>query len=185
MAERYFIQAERYSGKSVKIQYYIDYFGIRETYNHGAGCQLPSGTELPAKIEFQNVSYKYCSNDNEKYALKNINLTIHKGEKLAVVGANGAGKTTLVKRLCGFYYPSEGAVRLNGRKVEEYNIEEYYTLFSAVFQDIYLLPISIKEFICSCNTNICQFYPEYFRILNCSHFRWDKMWRQNRNTIPH
>ncbi len=139
--------------KSVKIQYYIDYFGIRETYNHGAGCQLPSGTELPAKIEFQNVSYKYCSNDNEKYALKNINLTIHKGEKLAVVGANGAGKTTLVKLLCGFYYPSEGIVRLNGRKVEEYNIEEYYTLFSAVFQDIYLLPISIKEFICSCNTN--------------------------------
>lgn len=138
--------------KSVKTQYYIDYFNIPETYNHGAGCPLPTSEELPAEIEFKNVSYKYCSDNDEKYALKNISLTIHKGEKLAVVGANGAGKTTLVKLLCGFYYPSEGDVRLNGKKVEEYNIEEYYTLFSAVFQDIYLLPISIKEFICSNDT---------------------------------
>ncbi len=140
--------------KSVKTQYYIDYFSIPETYNHGIGCPLPSEAELPAEIEFKNVSYKYCSNNDEKYALKNISLTIHKGEKLAVVGANGAGKTTLVKLLCGFYYPSESTVRLNGKKVEEYNIEEYYTLFSAVFQDIYLLPISVKEFISSSDIDI-------------------------------
>ena len=104
---------------------------------------------MPVDIELKNVSFKYPSADGEKYALKNVNLKIGKGEKLAIVGANGAGKTTLVKLMCGFYYPSEGEVKLNDRAIAEYKIEEYYSLFSAVFQDIYLLPVTIAEFVSS------------------------------------
>ena len=103
-------------------------------------------------IEFLNVSYQYPSADG--YALYNINLKINKGEKLAVVGANGAGKTTLVKLMCGLYYPTEGTIKVNGRPVTDYNIEEYYTLFSAVFQDMYLLPVSIAEFVSSSDKEI-------------------------------
>ena len=70
------------------------------------------------------------------------------------MGINGAGKTTLVKLLCGLYIPTEGEVRLNGISVTDYNILYYYSLFSVVFQDMYLLPVTIAEFIASDNTNI-------------------------------
>ena len=81
-------------------------------------------------------------------------MKIRKGEKLAIVGANGAGKTTLVKLLCGFYYPTEGNIKLNGHEISEYNIEAYYSLISAVFQDIYLLPVTIAEFVSSSENEI-------------------------------
>lgn len=140
--------------KSIKIGYYREYFEIEEKYNHNEGCPLPTEQELPVDIEFNNVSFKYPSADGEKYALKNVNLKIGKGENLAIVGANGAGKTTLVKLMCGFYYPSEGEIKLNGRTIAEYNIEDYYSLFSAVFQDIYLLPVTIAEFVSSSEKDI-------------------------------
>lgn len=140
--------------KSIKIGYYREYFEIEEKYNHSEGCPLPTEQELPVDIEFNNVSFKYPSADGEKYALKNVNLKIGKGEKLAVVGANGAGKTTLVKLMCGFYYPSEDEIKLNGRVIADYNIEDYYSLFSAVFQDIYLLPVTIAEFVSSSEKDI-------------------------------
>lgn len=140
--------------KSIKIGYYREYFDIEEKYNHGKGCPLPCDKELPVSIEFNGVSFKYPSEEGEKYAIKNINLNIRKGEKLAIVGANGAGKTTLVKLMCGFYYPSEGEVKLNGHAIADYNIEEYYSLFSAVFQDIYLLPVTISEFVSSSDEKI-------------------------------
>lgn len=140
--------------KSIKIGYYREYFEIEEKYNHGEGYPLPTEEELPVDIELNNVSFKYPSSDGEKYAVKNVNLRINKGEKLAIVGANGAGKTTLVKLMCGFYYPSEGEIKLNGHTIAEYNIEDYYSLFSAVFQDIYLLPVTIAEFVSSSEKDI-------------------------------
>lgn len=140
--------------KSIKIGYYREYFEIEEKYNHGEGCPVPTERELPVDIELKNVSFKYASADSEKCALKNVNLKIGKGEKLAIVGANGAGKTTLVKLMCGFYYPSEGEIKLNGHAIADYNIEDYYSLFSAVFQDIYLLPVTIAEFVSSSEKEI-------------------------------
>ena len=53
--------------------------------------------------------------------LKNINLTLHPGENLAVVGLNGAGKTTLIKIICGFLDPTKGQVKLNGTDIRNYN----------------------------------------------------------------
>lgn len=142
------------TGKSIRIGYYREYFDIEEKYNHGKGCALPTAEEIPVDIELDNVSFRYPSEDGEKYAVRNVSLKIACGEKLAIVGANGAGKTTLVKLLCGLYYPSEGEVRLNGHAVSDYNIEDYYSLFSAVFQDIYLLPVTIAEFVSSSDADI-------------------------------
>ena len=139
--------------KSIKINYYRDYFEIEEQYNHGSGCVIPK-LDAPISIDIENVSYAYPSDEGVVYALKNINLHIREGEKLAIVGANGAGKTTLVKMLCGLYYPTEGHIKLNDRLVAEYNIEDYYTLFSVVFQDLYLLPVTLREFIASSTENI-------------------------------
>ena len=92
-------------------------------------------------FEFDNVSFKYPGQDI--YALKNINLKISSGEKLAIVGANGAGKTTLIKLIMKLYEPTQGRILLNGVDIKEYNREEYFKLFSPVFQNVecFAMPI--------------------------------------------
>ena len=74
-----------------------------------------------------------------------MNLTVHAGEKLAIVGLNGAGKTTLVKLLCGLLDPTEGRVLLNGQDIRQLDRREYYRLFSAVFQDFSVLSASVAQ----------------------------------------
>ena len=64
------------------------------------------------EFKFENVSFRYP--ESERYALKNLNLTLAAGERLAVVGLNGAGKSTFIKLLCGLYTPTEGRILLNG-----------------------------------------------------------------------
>ena len=92
-------------------------------------------------FEFENVSFKYPGQDI--YALKNINLKISDGEKLAIVGVNGAGKTTLIKLIMKLYEPTQGRILLNGVDIKEYNREEYFKLFSPVFQKVecFAMPI--------------------------------------------
>ena len=94
-------------------------------------------------IELRDVTFTY--DNNKEPILSHINLIIRPGEKLALVGLNGAGKTTLVKLLCGFYHPTEGEILVNGKRIFDYDIDEYYGMISAVFQDADLLPVSICE----------------------------------------
>ncbi len=61
------------------------------------------------------------------------------------MGLNGAGKTTIVKLMCGLYDPTEGEIFLNGINVKNFNREEYFKLFSAVFQDIFPIAASVSE----------------------------------------
>lgn len=111
--------------------------------NRGEGAALPDGRKSPLSIEFQNVEFTYPG--AEQPTIRNFNLKIRPGEKLAVVGVNGAGKTTLVKLLCGLYAPQKGAVLINGIPSTAFNRDAYYTLFSSAFQDVNLLPITIGE----------------------------------------
>jgi ABC-type multidrug transport system fused ATPase/permease subunit len=140
------------ANQSVNITRLRNYLDIKDTFNYGDGCLLPNKAEIPYDIIFNNVTYAYPKSD--KLTLNKFDLVINKGEKLAVVGVNGAGKTTFVKLLCGLYYPSSGDILLNGKNMREYNIEEYYTQFSAVFQDVNLLPIPIAEFVAASSDQI-------------------------------
>lgn len=119
---------------------------ITSSRNRGKGIPVPHDR---IDIEFKNVSFRYPNAEND--TIRNISFRIRPGEKVALVGINGAGKTTIVKLLCGLYLPTEGEILLNGHPVNDYNIREYYSLFSAVFQDINLMPISIAENI-ACTT---------------------------------
>lgn len=67
-------------------------------------------------FDIKNVSFTYVANQYE--SLKNINLSIKKGEKIAIVGRNGSGKTTLVNLLLGLYQPIKGSVEVCGNKLE-------------------------------------------------------------------
>ena len=95
------------------------------------------------EIKLENVSYRYP--EAQKDTISKMNLTIHPGEKLAIVGLNGAGKTTLVKLVCGFLDPTEGRVLLNGEDIRKYNRRDYYEVFEAVFQDFSVLEASVAE----------------------------------------
>lgn len=137
--------------KSINIGFLREYLNLKESYNHGIGIPLPKSNNSPPEIEFKNVSYKY--EEAGCKVINNINFKIVSGEKIAIVGENGAGKSTLVKILCGLYFPTEGQVLVNGIASTKYNIDEYYTLFAPVFQDIFTIGISIERFITSSEGN--------------------------------
>ncbi len=94
-------------------------------------------------FEFKNVFYKYEGADD--YALKNLSLSFKWGERLAVVGLNGAGKTTFIKLLLRLYDVSEGEILLNGLNVKEYNKEDYFSLFSPVFQNVEIFAFPLAD----------------------------------------
>lgn len=122
---------------------------IESSRTRGEGIPVP---HKDAEIEFRGVSFRYPNAKED--TIRGISFKIGAGERLAVVGINGAGKTTLVKLLCGLYLPTEGEILLNGHPVNEYNINEYYSVFSAVFQDINVLPLTIAENVaCSIDNN--------------------------------
>lgn len=83
-----------------------------------------------------------------------MNLTVKKGEKVAMVGLNGAGKTTLVKLMTGLLDPDEGRVLLDGIDIREFNRKEYYGLFSAVFQHFNIMDITVAETVAQSATDI-------------------------------
>ncbi|QVK18165.1 ABC transporter ATP-binding protein [Mycoplasmatota bacterium] len=100
--------------------------------------QYKTGNKTPnydgnLEIEFKNVSFKYPG--SEIYALKNMNITIRRNEKLCIVGANGSGKSTFIKLLTRLYFPTEGEILFNGININEYDYKKYQRLFAPVFQD--------------------------------------------------
>ena len=95
------------------------------------------------EFEFKNVSFKYPR--AEKYALKDLNLKLIAGERLAVVGLNGAGKSTFIKLLLRLYEPTEGKIFLNGVDISSYDLESYFNIFAPVFQDINLFALTFAE----------------------------------------
>ena len=119
---------------------FVDWKEDRETADEKDG-HIPEINLDKFEFRFENVSFKYPGHDN--YVLKNVNLTIKNGAKLAVVGVNGAGKTTFIKLMMNLYEPSEGRILLNDVDIKEYNREEYFKLFSPVFQNVecFAMPI--------------------------------------------
>jgi len=121
----------------------LDISIVRECLEYDEPFKFDEGEHIKAQadgkyeIRLENVSFRYPGADKD--TLKNINLTLHPGEKLAVVGLNGAGKTTLIKLICGFLDPTEGRVLLDGKDIRDLNRADYYTMFSAVFQSFSLL----------------------------------------------
>ncbi|MGN0506212.1 MAG: ABC transporter ATP-binding protein, partial [Lachnospiraceae bacterium] len=120
---------------------------FRSFLDFDGGDQERTGKELPKlasyEFVFENVSFKYPK--AERYALKNLNLTLKAGKRLAVVGLNGAGKSTMIKLLLRLYEPTEGRILLNGVDVREYDKQSYYEAFAPVFQQVELFAFPMEE----------------------------------------
>lgn len=105
-------------------------------------------------ITMENVSFKYPN--AEKDALRNINLKIKPGERIAIVGENGSGKTTLVKLLIGLYKPTEGSVKIGETDVNTVSYKSLFGKVSGVFQKYQRYAFTLKE-----NVSISDLTSEY------------------------
>lgn len=145
------------SGFSTLYKQSLDISIVRECLEYPEIFRFEDGEPLKAmkkdyEIKLENVSFRYPG--AQKDTLTNINLTLHPGEKLAVVGLNGAGKTTLVKLICGYLDPTQGKVLLDGRDIRDFNRRDYYEMFSAVFQNFSLLAGTVAVNVAQSETDI-------------------------------
>lgn len=129
---------------STYIQLLLDNITSFRKYHYGVACFLdfmnyellpdPPFSEKEVKsIVFDHVSYKYPGQD--AYAIKDVSFTVNEGEKIAFVGQNGAGKTTIVNLMLGLLQPIEGVIKINGKNIKGYGLDELYDHIAVVFQN--------------------------------------------------
>ena len=114
---------------------------------------LPEGRNpakgMPAReIRFRNVTFAYPHSGAEvlsKEVLRNFDLTIPAGSSLAIVGQNGAGKTTIAKLLCRLYDPQEGAIEVDGVDMRTFEIDDWRSRITAVFQDFIRFELPLRD----------------------------------------
>lgn len=120
-----------------KFRRFMDYEINIEGY--GGEASIPEDSTL----ELKNVSFKY--KDSEEYVLRNVNMIIRKGEKLALVGENGAGKSTLIKLIMRLYDVTEGEITFGGVDIRKLNTKAYRERIGAVFQDFQIYGATLAE----------------------------------------
>jgi ATP-binding cassette subfamily B protein len=97
----------------------------------------PNARPVPAKIRtgfvFEDVGFRYPG--SERWAVRNVDMVLEPGERVALVGENGAGKTTITKLLARLYDPTEGKITLDGVDLKDYDLASLRHAIAVIFQD--------------------------------------------------
>jgi ABC-type multidrug transport system fused ATPase/permease subunit len=107
---------------------------------------VPDASQLPevqGEIEFDNVSFHYS--DDPTPVLEDINLCIHPGQTVALVGKTGAGKTTLIKLIARFHDPTAGDLRVDGFNLRSITQDSLRSQMGIVLQDPFLFSGTVRE----------------------------------------
>jgi ATP-binding cassette subfamily B protein len=104
---------------------------------------LPVPRPIRQGIEFRGVSFRYPG--TQRLVLRNLDLTLDVGERLALIGENGQGKTTVVKLITRLYDPTEGQILLDGIDLREYRLEDLYREIGVIFQDFMRYELTARE----------------------------------------
>ena len=94
------------------------------------------------KAEFKNVWFAYR---DEEFVLRDVSLTAHPGEAVAIVGATGAGKSTIINLMSRFYDPQRGSIEINGGDAREYDKRELRKRIGIVLQDVFLFARTVRD----------------------------------------
>lgn len=95
-------------------------------------------TDCWKSLQLVDVTHTYQGQGDSAFTLGPLNLTLHPGELVFIIGGNGSGKSTLVKLLSGLYVPEAGTIQIDGIPITDANRAEYRQLFSVIFSDFYL-----------------------------------------------
>ncbi|MFQ6703992.1 MAG: ABC transporter ATP-binding protein [Alphaproteobacteria bacterium] len=109
--------------------------------------------KIHQQIKFEDVSFNYIP---DVPVLKNINLTVNRGETIAIVGNSGGGKTTLVNLLPRFYDVTSGAITVDGVDIRNFTLKSLRQNIGVVFQDNFLFDGTIRENIMIGNENATE-----------------------------
>ena len=109
--------------------------------------EIEDGKSSNENVDFKTLTIKDLdfSYKGDKNQLENINITINKGDHIAIVGANGSGKTTLVRMLLRLYDPNSGNIELNGKDYKEFSPSVIRNTIGAVFQNVEVYAASVAE----------------------------------------
>ncbi len=111
---------------------------------------------LPAPlgdVELDHVNFGYVE---DRQILHDVNLTVKKGETIAIVGPTGGGKTTLISLLMRFYDPTTGEIRIDGQNTYATHMEDVRHAFAMVLQDTWLFGGTIAENLCYGNPSVTR-----------------------------
>lgn len=99
--------------------------------------------QLNDRITFSNVSYHYP--ESNKLVVKDCNMTIHKGEKIGIVGKSGAGKSTLINNILGFLSPTGGSISIDDVTLTPNNVYEWWKIVGYVRQEVFIMNATLME----------------------------------------
>jgi ATP-binding cassette, subfamily B, bacterial len=120
----------------------IAFFEMEPTVNSNPNG-LPAPKPIQSGFEFRNVSFTYPGTN--RTVLKNFNLKLSTGERIALIGENGQGKTTVVKLITRLYDPTEGQILLDGIDLREYSLEDLHRHIGVIFQDFMRFEMTARE----------------------------------------
>lgn len=120
----------------------VDSWEVKEKYGDIINPLTENWSEIKGDIEFKDVSFYY--NEGEKI-LKNFNLKVTKGQKIALVGETGSGKSTIVNLLCRFYEPTSGEILIDGENYVNKSLSWLHSNLGYVLQSPHLFSGTIEE----------------------------------------
>lgn len=127
-----------YKLNRVAVKRYIDLLSLLDTENLNNGETIK---ELKGNVEFKNVTFAY----QNKKVFDNLSLKIKEGSKVAIVGETGSGKSTLIKQVAGLIKASEGEVLIDGKNINDINLNSYYDYLSYLSQETPIFDGTLKE----------------------------------------
>lgn len=125
------------------IERFAEIMQVEPESGYLAGSEENTEPHTDGRIEFKNVTFRYDGESRE--VLENINLTVNKGENIAVVGPSGSGKTTLCSLIARFYQLDSGEITLDGKNINDYTLPELRRSIGIVEQDVYLFSGTVIE----------------------------------------
>lgn len=104
-----------------------------------------NGEDVRGRITFTNVNFSYVANDKENYIMRDFDLTIKAGTKVAFVGASGCGKSTIAKMVLGFNMPKSGECKIDGREIRDLDLAALRKNIGVVLQDSFIFAGTVAE----------------------------------------